>query len=183
MHCLLITLTLGLAWGCSPALDPPALDPPQRTRSGAARLAGDQAATALIRNLAQTFAARVPGPAIVVAPPLGAPGARRAVAAGHLAGAITLVPQDAVGGVPVARTQPVLVAGPGVRTRRLTPNHLAETLQGRRPTWLDGLPRSVLLRDPADPLERDNLARSLPRERVAPYRRMLQRFRARYEAP
>ncbi|MCB9521895.1 MAG: hypothetical protein H6702_00775 [Myxococcales bacterium] len=153
MRTLLPTLLLAALAGCTPSLDPPPLDPPAPRRSGEARLAGDHAASALVHNLAQTFAARVPGPALVVEAPLGAQGARQAVADGLLGGAITLVPLGTAGGIPIARTQPVLVAGPGVRTRRVAAAQLAETLQGRRPTWVDGLPRRILLRDPDDPLE------------------------------
>ncbi len=147
-----LPLLVALA-ACTPAPTPPALDDAPAPRSGTARLAGDGAATPLLRHLARTFSDRVPGPALVVEAPLGGLGARRAVADGVLAAAITLGPVDRSAGVPIARTQPVLVTGPGVRARALSPAQLAETLQGRRPTWVDGLPRRVILRPPDDPLQ------------------------------
>jgi ABC-type phosphate transport system substrate-binding protein len=151
---LLVTVFLGP--GCTESNPPPALDAPQPAREGTLRIAGESAGTPLIRNLARTFSARMPGPALVVEAPLQSEGAQRALRAGALAAAIVMTPgtrPPSANARAIARTQPILVAGPGVRARILSPRDLLETLQGHRPTWIDGLARQVILRPADDPLQ------------------------------
>lgn len=151
-----ILFLMALALGCTEPAPPPALDPAPAPSDGALRIAGEPAASPLIRNLARTFSARLPGPAVVVEPPLPADGARRALQSGVLGAAIVMTLRDtppAPGAVAVARTYPILAAGPGVRLRAMTLRGLIETLQGKRPTWIDGLARQVLLRPGGDPVQ------------------------------
>lgn len=147
---------VALAWvaGCAPIAEPPPLDPaPPPAPSAEIRIAGAEAATPLVRHLAELFQSRQPGPPVVVEEPLGDAGARAALADGRIAAALVVTPGGAGEGVVLARSAVVLAVGPGVRARRITAAVLAESLRGERAVWGGGLPRRVLLRPVDDPIQ------------------------------
>lgn len=149
-----ILLALALT-GCPRADAPPDLAPPA-ARSGAQpiRLAGDGTATPLVNHLVQVFESRLPGRPIVVEPPLGVDGARAAMADGLLSGVLATVVAGRDGsGALLARSPVVLVVGPGVRARRVTPEALAALAGGTADDWPGGLPRQLVLRPIDDPLQ------------------------------
>lgn len=145
-----------LACGCASPADPPPLAPANASDDDLAiRLAGDEAATALVRHLAQVFESRHPGVPVVVEAPLGAAGARAALADGLLDGALLAIPPgDADEGVLIARSAVVLAVGPGVRARRLTVDELVALALGAESRWPGGLQRQLVLRPPEDPVQR-----------------------------
>ena len=133
---LSLAATLCLASGCKADPPPPPLDAPAPRAEATVRLAGDGLAGPLTENLARTFRDRVGGPNLEVEAPLTARGAARALEAGLIDAVVQVLPADAPTpphGERIARTRPLWVAGPGLRTRHLTPGELAAGLRGTLP--------------------------------------------------
>lgn len=152
--CIALAGALAALAGCAPVAEPPPLDPVRPPPPSAElRIAGAEAATPLVRHLAELFQSRQPGPPVVVEEPLGDAGARAALADGRIAAALVVTPSGAGDGVVLARSTVVLAVGPGVRTREITPGALVETLRGERAVWSGGLPQRVLLRPVDDPIQ------------------------------
>lgn len=133
---------------------PPLVTGEAAAESRALRLAGDPTATPLVEHLVQVFESRLPGDPLVVEPPLGAAGARAAMADGRLAGVLETVGLDAPpAGHTLARSAVVIVVGPGVRQRRLEAAELIALARGEPARWPEGLPRQLVLRPIDDPLQ------------------------------
>ncbi len=137
--------------GCTPEPVPPSLDPPVPAASeDRVHLAGDEAATLLLRHLAEHFSARnAGGGAVVVEAPLGAAGALRAVADGALDAACVLTAEGSPGpegAVPIAITHAILATGGASSLRSLTQERLRALLLSG-PTSESG---PALLLAPAD---------------------------------
>lgn len=144
--------------GCGQQTAAPAIEAARPRIAGpTVRVAGDAVATPLMSRLAAAFSARHPGAPIVVDAPISSSGALRAWRSGAIDIALMVTSGDAPapeGAVLLAETEPILVAGPGVRTRRITADVLAAVLRGENPSWPDGLARRVLLAPADDPAQR-----------------------------
>lgn len=152
--------------GCAPVDGPPALDAPRAVPvSVEIRIAGAEAATPLVRHLAELFQSRQPGAPVVVEEPIGDAGARAALADGRLAAALVVTAAGAGGGaqaragVVLARSAVVVAVGPGVRTRRLGAAALVAAVRGDAAG--EALLRRVLLRPAGDPIQQA-LAAAVP---------------------
>lgn len=161
--CLLLQ---GLS-ACAPAVDVPVIEPSPLPAGERLLVAGDDAATPLMRHLADHFSARHPGPTVVVEAPLGAAGALRALEDGALDAALVVT---AVGDLPrvpagmmaqvIAWTDAILVTGAASGVRRLAVAELLALLRGEN----TAAPRrlsSLLLAPDIDPAQAA-IARRMP---------------------
>ena len=142
---------------CEPVQSPPPMPAPtERPTRGAIHLAGDTVTTPLVERLAQVFQDRVRGHSITVEPPIGPSGAGRALQDGVIDAALLAQPSNLPpppNAVRVARTRVVVAVSRAGGAHQMSPEELARTLLGQRPSWPTGLPRRVLLGPPDDPLQ------------------------------
>ncbi len=156
-----------VAAGCAPPVEVPTIEAPPLAVDDRLLLAGDDAATPLLRHLTDHFTARHPGPAVVVEAPLGATGALRALADGALDAAIVVTPAATPAEWPagtearvIAETEAVLVTGAASGVRRIEVVELRALLTGTG-TGVPRLLSSVLLA-PAGEAAQTAIARRAP---------------------
>ena len=123
---------------------------------GVLRLAGTGAMTSIAVEIARAWAASHRDRAVIVEPSVGSTGGVRAAADGAVDLGMIARPlsqrEQNLGLVllPIARDAVVIAAHPSVRIDALSAAELTEILWGRRASFADGSPLTMLLRDPDD---------------------------------
>lgn len=163
----LVAVCAGFAAACAPPVEVPAIEATAVPVEARLLVAGDDAATPLMRHLSDHFTARHPGPAVVVEAPLGAAGALRALVDGALDAALVVTPAGQPPALPpgtvaqvVALSEAVLVTGAASGIRRMDASELLALLRGGE----TGAPRrlSSVLLAPADEPAQSLVARRVP---------------------